>query len=95
MKTPFVSIEIDDQVVENIVLEKIQEKLSDINNVKLFYTLDDLQEITGFSKGHIMNTFFHDNRFAQIRRKVGRKWLFPVVETRTFLLEWIKEQPND
>lgn len=92
---PFVSIEINDEAIENIVLDKIQEKISEIDYEKLFYTLDDLQLITGFSKGHIMNTFFHDIRFTKIRRKVGRKWLFPVEETRSFLLDWIKEQPND
>lgn len=94
-KTQFLSIEINNETIHEIVMEKIQEKIAEIDNEKLFYTLDDLQAITGFSKGHIMNTFFHDTRFTKIRRKIGRKWLFPVKETRTFLLEWIQEQPNE
>lgn len=93
--TPFISIQVDDEVVQNIILEQLKDNLAEINNEKVFYTMDDLQEITGFSKGHMMNTFFHDKRFAKIRRKVGRKWLFPVQDTRLFLLDWIKEQPHD
>ncbi|KFN91820.1 hypothetical protein TMUPMC115_0905 [Tetragenococcus muriaticus PMC-11-5] len=42
-----------------------------------------------------MNTFFRDPRFRQIRKKVGRKWIFPVQETHTFLKQWILEQPNE
>lgn len=42
-----------------------------------------------------MNTFFDDSRFKHIRRRVGRKWVFPVEETNEFLKEWIKEQPNE
>lgn len=95
IKTPFFSVELDDELIRDIVFEKINEKLSDIENERIFYTMDDLQEITGFSKGHITNTFFHDKRFIQIRRKVGRKWVFPVLDTRIFLTDWIKEQPND
>ncbi|SFK28368.1 hypothetical protein SAMN04488569_102022 [Marinilactibacillus piezotolerans] len=90
-----INIEIDHDQIETIILENIQQHLSNIDNNKLFYTMEDLQEITGMSKGFIEIRFFHDPRFEKIRRKVGRKWLFPVSQTRSFLNEWINEQPND
>lgn len=92
--SPLVNIEIDQEKVYEIVQENIQEYLKTLENEQIFYTLTDLQEITGMSKGFIEKTFLHDSRFVKIRRKVGRKWLFPVEETREFLKLWISEQPN-
>lgn len=91
----FVNLNIDHNAIETIILENIQTHLSNIDNDKLFYTMEDLQKITGMSKGFIEQRFFHDSRFEKIRRKVGRKWLFPVSQTRLFLNQWITEQPND
>jgi len=51
--------------------------------------------VTGFSKGHILNTFFDEPEFKRIRRRVGRKHVFPVIETRKFLEKWIQTQPNE
>lgn len=95
IETPFVNIHIDDDALEQQILKQIQDKMHDIGNDRIFYSLDDLMEITSFSKGHIMNTFFNDLRFKQIRRKVGRKRVFPVTETNEFLKTWITEQPNE
>jgi len=93
--TPFVKVEIDDEAIKQQVLKQIEERLANVEYDKLFYSLEDLTYITTFSKGHIMNTFFNDCRFKQIRRKVGRKWVFPVTETNEFLKAWITEQPNE
>lgn len=62
---------------------------------KIFWTWHDLCEVTGMSRSFIENQFFFDDRFIKIRRKVGRKWLFPVDETKEFLDLWIKEQANE
>lgn len=95
VKSQVVKIEVDDEEILTIILDQIKEKLLDFEPSQLFYTMDDLQKITGFSKGHVKNTFFDDERFIKIRRKTGRKWSFPVKETREFLNEWLKEQPNE
>lgn len=92
--TPLISVEIDYERVHQLVAQNIQEHLKSIDNKPVFYTLRDLGIITGMSRGFIESTFFHDPRFEQIRRKVGRKWLFPAKETRKFLEIWIQEQPN-
>lgn len=85
---------IDNTVIEDRVRREITECIEN-QTQKLFYDMQDLQKITSFSKGHIMNTFFFDKRFEKIRKKVGKKHVFPAKETNEFLLEWIKEQPTD
>ncbi len=95
LDTPFINIQFDDEALEQQMLKHIEEKMSDIGLDKIFYSLDDLTHITSFSRSHIINTFFNDQRFRHIRRKVGRKWVFPVTETNEFLKTWITEQPNE
>src|SRR5699024_1916952 len=70
IETPFVNIQIDEDALEQQVLKQIEEKMREIGYDRIFYSLDDLMQITSFSKGHILNTFFNDLRFKQIRRKV-------------------------
>ncbi|KFN91810.1 hypothetical protein [Tetragenococcus muriaticus] len=81
--------------MESQIIEQIKLKIKAFDDNKIFYDLDNLVTITSFSKGHIMNAFFNDSRFRKIRRKIGRKWIFPVQETNTFLKQWILEQPNE
>lgn len=95
INAPLIKLDINEDVIKEIVLKNIQNHLNIIDNEKIFYTMGDLQNITGMSKGFIEQRFFHDSRFVKIRRKVGRKWLFPVKKTRDFLNQWILEQPND
>src|SRR5699024_11932473 len=94
IETPFVNIQIDEDALEQQVLKQIEEKMREIGYDRIFYSLDDLMQITSFSKGHILNTFFNDLRFKQIRRKVGRKWVFPVTETNELLKTWIRSEEH-
>ena len=95
MRNSIVSIEIDNEMIEKIVTERIEQRLKELDNQKVFWTMVDLEYLTGCSEGYIKDKFFYDKRFERIRRKVGRKWLFPADETKEFLLEWLKEQPNE
>jgi len=88
-------VEVDNRILKQKIEKKIDEKIKDVEVDKLFYCLDDLVSITSFSRGHIFNTFFEDTRFKLIRRKVGRKWVFPVEQTNTFLKQWLTEQPHE
>jgi len=89
-----IEININEKALENEIIKQINNKIEEFDKNKLFYSLDDLVRITTFSKGHIMNTFFNDYRFKKIRKRVGRKWVFPLKETNDFLKIWISEQPN-
>lgn len=95
MKDSLISVSLNDKAIEEIISKNIQDKLEEMENQKVFYTMQDLEFITGCSEGYIKDKFFYDSRFAAIRRKVGRKWLFPTDETKQFLLQWLKEQPNE
>lgn len=95
LKNTLINIEIDENILKKIVHEEIKSKIREFTFDKVFYDMNDLVEITSFSKGHIYNTFFYDERFIKIRRKAGSKHVFPVTATNKFLLEWIKEQPTD
>lgn len=95
MEQQLLSIEIDHELVERIIVDQIKQKMKDLDSQKIFLTMEDLEHITGCSKGFIRDKILYDKRFARIRRKVGRKWLFPADETKNFLIEWIKEQPSD
>lgn len=93
-KKTLISLEINNIAIEDLAKEEIKKKIHETPN-KLFYDMQDLEHLTSFSKGHIMNTFFYDSRFESIRKKVGAKHVFPAKETKEFLLEWIKEQPTN
>lgn len=95
MLNQVLKLEIDKQKLEENILKEIKSKIKEYQLTKVFYSLEDLSYITSFSIGHIRNTFFKDKRFKKIRRKVGRKWVFPVKETNEFLKIWIMEQPHD
>lgn len=90
-----IKVVINEEEINELVLQQINHKLSNLDTSKVFYTMEDLEDITGFSKTHIKNTFFDDYRFVKIRHKVGRKWVFQAEETRKFLRTWIKEMPNE
>lgn len=53
-----VNLNVDHEAIERIILDNIQTHLANVDNNKLFYTMSDLQEITGMSKGFIEQRFF-------------------------------------
>lgn len=94
MSEKILNLEVNSDVLEEYLMKTIENQVNKIELNKVFYTFNDLVQITGFSEGHIRNTFFDDERFIKIRHRIGRKWVFPVEETDAFLKMWIKEQPN-
>lgn len=77
-----VKVEIDNEIIEVIVKSYVYKKIEEFSNQKFFWTMTDLEYLTGCSEGYIKDKFFYDERFSRIRRKVGRKWLFPADETK-------------
>ena len=92
----FIQIKVENSIIEEHEKDEINKKIKTMDTEKVFYTLDDLEKITGFSKGHILNTFFWSEDFKPFRHKVGRKWVIsPPHKVREFLLEWIKQFPHE
>ncbi|RKO63230.1 group-specific protein [Caldibacillus debilis] len=84
------SIQIDEQEVKHILLEKLEEKIKEIDTELVFWDSKELMRRTCMSWNTIQKEFFFDPRFPKF--KVGGKWYFPAQETKSFLLEWLKER---
>lgn len=86
------SIEVNEQEIKNLVRERIAILVKEVEGEQVFWDRKQLEKSTCMSWPFILKTFFYDKRFQKF--KVGKKWLFPVKETKEFLLTWIHEQKN-
>lgn len=85
-------IEINLGSLDKTMKQLLENKIGEIDTSKIFYSLNDVLKITGFSKGYFEKYILYDHRFLEARKKVGRKWVFHVNKTREFLLMWLEEQ---
>lgn len=86
------NVEINEQEVKQLCLEKIEELLKDVEKDLVFWDRRELLRRTCLSWNTIQEYFFFDPRFP--KHKVGAKWLFPAQATKQFLLQWLSEQPK-
>ena len=84
------SVQIDEEAVHKIYLEKLEEKLKDFDAELVFWDSKELCRRTCMSWNFIQEQFFFDPRFP--KKKVKSKWLFPARETREFLIKWLSEK---
>jgi hypothetical protein len=85
-------VQVDDQQVKQLYLEKIEEKMKELDAELVFWDRKELLKRTCMSWNFIMEKFFMDPRFP--KHKVGAKWYFPAQETKAFLIKWLSEQPK-
>ncbi|OLS39100.1 group-specific protein [Bacillus sp. MRMR6] len=85
-------VNVDEQEVKQLCLEKIEEMLKDVEKDLVFWSRKELIRRTCLSWNTILDTFFYDPRFP--KHKVGNKWLFPADATKKFLLQWLSEQTS-
>ncbi|SDO80631.1 group-specific protein [Halobacillus aidingensis] len=85
-----IQVQVDEAEIRQIYLEKIQEKLDEIDNELVFWDRKELMRRTCLSWNTILKEFFYDSRFP--KHKIGSKWMFPAEQTKVFLIEWLKEQ---
>lgn len=86
------NVQIDEQEVKKMALEKIEELLKDVEKELVFWSRQELIRRTCLSWNTIQEYFFFDPRFP--KHKIGNKWMFPAQATKQFLLTWLSEQPN-
>lgn len=84
------NVQIDEQEVKKLAIEKIEEMLKDVEKDLVFWSRQELIRRTCLSWNTIQEHFFFDSRFPKY--KVGNKWVFPADETKRFLLTWLSEQ---
>lgn len=87
-----IQVQVDEQEVRRLYLEKIEEKLKEVDAELVFWDSKELMRRTCLSWNTILDKFFYDPRFPKY--KVGSKWMFPAEETKRFLLQWLSEQPR-
>jgi hypothetical protein len=85
-----INVQINEEEVRQIYLEKLAEKLKDFDAELVFWDSKELCKRTCMSWNFIQEQFFFDPRFP--KKKVNSKWLFPAKETREFLLKWLREK---
>lgn len=85
-------IQIDESAVRALMLQKLDEKLQEVDAEMVFWDTNELKRRTCLSWNTILDKFFYDPRFPKF--KVGTKWVFPAKETQKFLLTWLTEQPR-
>ena len=86
------NIQIDENEVRDLYLEKLEEKIREVDAEMVFWDSKELMRRTCMSWNTIQDKFFYDPRFPKF--KVGHKWMFPAKETKEFLLNWLSEQPR-
>ncbi|KMK77600.1 group-specific protein [Alkalihalobacillus pseudalcaliphilus] len=84
-----IDVQIDEQEVKTMYLNKIEEKIKEIDAEKLFWDTKELTRRTCMSWGTVLNTFFYEPDFPKF--KIGQKWYFPAEETKKFLLSWLEK----
>jgi phage pi2 protein 07 len=87
-----INIQIDQQEVRQMYLEKLEEKIKEVDAELVFWDAKELMRRTGMSWNTIQTEFFFEPRFKKY--KVGAKWRFPAEESKRFLLQWLSEQPK-
>ncbi|MDQ0412679.1 hypothetical protein [Mesobacillus stamsii] len=87
------SIQLDEKAIEEQFLLEMKKKLEQIERRHTFWDMKELTRQTNMGENSIKEKFFYDPRFP--KHKIGGKWYFPAAECEAFLLQWIKEQPNN
>jgi phage pi2 protein 07 len=87
------TVQIDQSEVRQLYLQKLEEKIKEVDTELVFWDTNELKRRTCLSWNTIQKEFFFDPRFPKF--KVGGKWMFPAQETKEFLLQWLREQPRN
>jgi phage pi2 protein 07 len=91
-KNNLIKVDVDDEEVRKLFVEKLEERIKEIEVDVLFWNMKELCRQTSMSENNVKDKFFYDPRFSKY--KVGAKWVIPAAEAKSFLLDWIKEQPK-
>lgn len=81
---------INEEVVLEILQASINEKVEQLAQEKIFWTVSELEKYANMNIGTMKNHFFYDEDFPKF--KVGRDWRFPVIRTKEYLEHWAIEQ---
>lgn len=84
------AIQLDEAEVRQLCLQKIEERINEIDLDMVYWDAKELRRRTSMSWNSIQINFFYDPNFPKF--KIGQKWYFPAREARHFLENWIRKQ---
>lgn len=83
------SVQIDEHQVKQMYMEKLEEKIKEVDTELVFWDSRELERRTCMSWNTIQKEFFFHPDFPKY--KIGGKWYFPAKETKAFLLNWLRK----
>lgn len=86
------TIQIDESFVMDQIRRQINEMVKEADAEYIYWDAKELMRRTCMSWNFIQEQFFFNPGFP--KHKIGKKWYFPVRETRAFLEDWIRKQPT-
>lgn len=84
-----IRVEIDEQELKNIYLQKVEERLEELESVVFFMNSKQLCEYLNMSWNTIVDSFLYDDEFPSL--KVGTKWLFNRKEVQKYMEKYYDE----
>ncbi|WP_096199485.1 group-specific protein [Bacillus sp. FJAT-45350] len=84
------NVQVDTEEVRQLYLEKLEEKVKEIDKELVFWDTNELKRRTCLCWNTIQKEFFFHPEFPKY--KVGNKWMFPAEDTKKFLLTWLREK---
>jgi len=87
------TMEIDNKIVEQVFKEELQKRLEQLEERVTLWDMNELLRQTKMSINTIKEHFFYNDDFPKY--KVGSKWYFPAEECTKYILNWLKEQPQN
>lgn len=84
-----INIKIDEKEVRELYLQKLEERLKEIEGDLVYWDSKELMRRTCMSWNTIQKEFFYHSKLPKF--KVGGKWYFDAQETKKFLLHWLRD----
>lgn len=84
-----IRVEIDEQELKNIYLQKVEERLEELESMVFFMNSKQLCEYLNMSWNTIVESFLYDEEFPSL--KVGTKWLFNRKEVQKYMEKYYDE----
>lgn len=83
-----IAVQIDEQEVKNLYLEKLEQKIKQVDAELVFWDRKELERRTCMCWTTIQKEFLYEPGFP--KHKVGSKWYFPAKEAQEFLISWLR-----
>lgn len=81
---------IDEKIVRDMLQQAIDQKVEELAQEKVLWTIADLCKVTSLSQATVYRLFVHDPNFPKVR--IGNMWRFPVGPTKAYIEQWAEEK---